>query len=316
MSVQDAEFRQPVRSRTSRLRSSFTKNFSKESDTESGKVETIRKRKVEFLCTIFDLDEVGQSHWPGTETYMAYLESQVQELWCGTSPQPFFSLLGYSNPLEASHCFEILTVIAGAFKSSQKDGVSICEIFDSILTQYHIDPNTQQISQVVRQTGEQAVFAAIGWLSMLYRPTKASDSCFRLNGEAKQVDLKQSHTREGAKRPIAGFLRGLGNLLPYPETRNTGAGRGFGGLIDRNSEQIQMSTLNYYALKRIGNIHIEWVDTLSAHLEFHVFTRTLMLFRFPTCCAVNCLGKEEDHCFDRSVRPFLLPPSPSLSSPR
>ena len=65
--VQDASYPQPVRSRTSWLRSSLTKNLSKESDAGSGKVETIRKRKVEFLCTSFDLREETRANGPASK---------------------------------------------------------------------------------------------------------------------------------------------------------------------------------------------------------------------------------------------------------
>lgn len=243
------------------------------------------------------------SRWPGSNAYLKYLERQVQELWCG-APEAIFTVLGYSCPPELSDCLQFLTAVAKAFKTSEKNGVSISEIWDSVLVQYDVDPDSVQIGRAVRHAGEQAVFAAVGLLSMLYRPIKTQDHAFHLHVEEKQTGLKPRHTSDVAKRPIAGFLRGLGSLLPSPDLTAAGDGGGSWDLKasnDRRSERIHTSTVNYYALKQIGKINIQWVDTLSAHLQFHAFSRTLLVFRYPTFCALNCHGEESDHCFDRRV---------------
>lgn len=242
------------------------------------------------------------SHWPGSNAYLQYIEGQVQELWCEFTPAAF-SVLGYPARFEVSHGLQFLAVVAGLFKDDQKDGISISELCDSVMTQYNVDPDSEEISKEIIHSGEQAIFAAIGWLSMLYKPAKATARSFNLNLEPKQASLKPLHMRDVAKRPVAGFLRGLGNILPSPDPKCGGFGGGAipGASNDGRSQQIYTSTLNYYSLRTIGNINIKWVDTLSAHLEFHTFSRTLMLFRFPSFCALNCLDPEQLHCFDQSV---------------
>ena len=222
---------------------------------------------------------------------MTYIEKQIEELWCETS-EAIFTLLGYPSPLKVWHGLEFVIMTAKVLKCNENHGASISEILDTILVSYNVDSNSREISNVASQSGEQAIFATIGWLTMLYKPAKATGNGFNLQLEVKQASLKPLHARDVSKRPIPGFLRGLGDIMPNPDLRS-------GASNDRRSEQIHTSTLNYYALQHIGNIHVQWVDTLSAHLEFHAFSRTLMLFRFPSFCAINSLTPEQSHCFDQ-----------------
>lgn len=178
---------------------------------------------------------------------------------------------------------EFIANVAETIKSHPLGDPSLNAILDGTLAKYGIKLSASK----TRTSGQHMIFIIVGWLTMLFRPLgpASTDSNFRLLLLDKQSHFKASQGIETSRRPIAGLLRGLGSLLPNVET-----GR---------PDQIHVSRLNVWTLKTIGKINIQWVDTLSAHLDFHPASKTLLLFRFPTFCAVNCLGKEEDHCFDK-----------------
>jgi hypothetical protein len=57
---------------------------------------------------------------------------------------------------------------------------------------------------------------------------------------------------------------------------------------DLYEDMLIASNLNYHTLSKIGHLEIEWVDTLSLHLELHERSSKLRLFAFPSFCAMLC----------------------------
>lgn len=88
-----------------------------------------------------------------------------------------------------------------------------------------------------------------------------------------------------ARRPIHIVFRALQRSLAActwqrPIGNNTGT---------EKSVALFFSTLNYSTLKSIGKIRLDWVNSLSSHLDFDPGTRTLYVFRFPTLCVLSIL---------------------------
>lgn len=114
----------------------------------------------------------------------------------------------------------------------------------------------------------------ICWLTSLVKPARnIAWGNFSISIPAKQPGLITSQSLDNGRLPIAGLLRGFGNLLPILEPNVASS---------QQSDVLHVSTLNFHSVKSFGKINVEWVDTWSAHLDFHPLTRTLLLFRFPT----------------------------------
>jgi hypothetical protein len=74
-------------------------------------------------------------------------------------------------------------------------------------------------------------------------------------------------------QPIFVFLAKFGRLIPEPA-------RDLSGM----SEMITASNICFSVLDQIAGFKIQWVNSLSLHLEFDNIKRILKIFRFPSFC--------------------------------
>ncbi|RFU25599.1 hypothetical protein B7463_g10738, partial [Scytalidium lignicola] len=137
------------------------------------------------------------------------------------------------------------------------------------------------------------VFAVIGWQTMLYQPdirscppiqVSIADDTNGYKGQAR-VSLKQNHI--ACKKPIHEFLLGFGMLLP---PRNFSILESPEDKADFNSlKTTTPDTFNLSLLTSLGEVTIEWTESLACHLEFDKYSKTLFIFRYPSFCLANIL---------------------------
>ena len=158
----------------------------------------------------------------------------------------------------------------------------------------------------------QLTFIALGWLCMLYDPEWAPKEGLlqirrdtRLSGRILRSyrirTIEQGFTQ--ISQPLPTLLRVFGHIVPeLPVTS--------GITYQSNTDYLILSYLNYHTLNKVCNIKIEWVDSLSLHLEFVEAQRVLKLFRFPSFCAMAYFSKGDCAC-----RSLLTGTSTYKSSP-
>ena len=144
----------------------------------------------------------------------------------------------------------------------------------------------------------QLVFMAVGWLSMLYDPDRSPAS-----GKLQIVNDTMGTGRRLRASKIQRFQQDFNQASqPFPTLL-----RVFGAIIPRitppsdmemhrlrDREFLTVSYLSYHTLSRVCKLNIEWVDTLSFHLDFVEQRRTLKLFAFPSFCYMMYTAESED----------------------
>ena len=95
----------------------------------------------------------------------------------------------------------------------------------------------------------------------------------------RRDDIKTTQNIDISKRPLASLLRGFGHLLPTHELA--------ADLDERSSALLHAPSISYYSLKTVGKIRIVWTSALACHLMFQPRDRSLLLFAFPTFCALS-----------------------------
>lgn len=58
------------------------------------------------------------------------------------------------------------------------------------------------------------------------------------------------------------------------------------------TDSLYESSLNIYLLRYFGHVTIQWINTISEHLQFNPANRRLSLFRFPTFCGLLAIHGE------------------------
>jgi hypothetical protein len=66
---------------------------------------------------------------------------------------------------------------------------------------------------------------------------------------------------------------------------------------DLYEDAIIASNVNYWTLSQIGRLRIEWVESLSLHLELHERSSVLRLFAYPSFCALLCEHYQSQETF-------------------
>lgn len=79
------------------------------------------------------------------------------------------------------------------------------------------------------------------------------------------------HSIENIDMPFCQYLSMFGRLIPEVK-------------VMANKEQIVASHICYDTLYKVAEIKIEWVNSLSLHLEFDTVRKTLKVFKFPSFC--------------------------------
>ncbi|RYP55900.1 hypothetical protein DL771_012276 [Monosporascus sp. 5C6A] len=141
------------------------------------------------------------------------------------------------------------------------------------------------------QSAKELIFSILGWQTMLYKPDLLScptggfnilDEMDGYHGEAR-VCLNQSPL--SGKYDLPSFLLGFGMMLPPRDYC------GFDDTDDKklfnNTKVILSKELNVHVLTNVCGVRIQWVDSLSCHLELDRHSGTLFLYRYPSFCVSN-----------------------------
>ncbi len=111
----------------------------------------------------------------------------------------------------------------------------------------------------------------------------------------KETFTKFSQTLENNDQPLTLLLGIFGKIIPRRQRHMT-SGHASPYLLGpqrQDEARIELSLLRYHILKKVANVEVEWVDSLSLHLEFDKSTKTLKLFRLPSLCLLMCCCEDE-----------------------
>lgn len=225
--------------------------------------------------------------------YRWWIYDQVQR-----QPNQLFSTLhGYDPNIDDSWIgsFSIVWQEVSQYMTAAVS-VSIDEIvahlLESDILELGSDPNALIAAKNL-------IFAVIGWQTMLYQADMHScppeqlaiQSQMGVHQGQAHMCLKQNHS--SCKRKMHEFLLGYGLLLP---PRNF---EGLGSVEDKRAfaefKSVSPASFNAYLLSSIGDVTIEWVDSLSCHMEFNSYLNKLFLFRYPSFCLGNIPADESGH---------------------
>ena len=217
------------------------------------------------------------------QAYLKYLKQETKFLGIATF-QPLWHLLGFTTPLTFEHCLRFLTELAAVFRNNIQDGISVDETILLVLGRF--DSSQDILDNEIRACARQAVFCGVAWLTMIFQPSlNACDSCdFSIDMPLGREGLRSNQSIENTRRPIVSLVREFGGFLPSIEGISSGVDLSLFNLL-------YASNLNFASLRLVGKIRIKWTKTLGCHLMFEPLSRTLLLFSFPTLCALSCLER-------------------------
>lgn len=138
------------------------------------------------------------------------------------------------------------------------------------------------------QSAKELIFSILGWQTMLYKPDVLScaiggfnilDEMDGYQGEARVCLTQSPHS---GKHDLPSFLLGFGMMLP---PRDHCA---FDDVDDKKlfhkTRAITTKDLNAHVLTKVCGVKLQWIDSLSCHLELDRHSGTLFLYRYPSFC--------------------------------
>ncbi|KUJ15902.1 uncharacterized protein LY89DRAFT_98574 [Mollisia scopiformis] len=225
-----------------------------------------------------------------------YLESRVRNFSrtpLGQSLIPFISVEG--SPINGQSgvvisIYQILVIIAREVVSG---GTSINTIAQRVMD---LKPETRSASPY---RVYKFIFKCIAMITLLFDASDdMASSKLQLQlpnaSSRKKSRFKQSSIWIRMECPISDTSGGtmdmdidhlmshFGNLAPSRSYPSLGHNQ------DLYKNTIIASNLNYHTLSKIGKLTIEWVESLSLHLELHERTSVVRVFQFPSFCALVC----------------------------
>ncbi|PMD58304.1 uncharacterized protein K444DRAFT_442681 [Hyaloscypha bicolor E] len=272
--------------------------------------ESLSDAQNSFLAEILGL-ELGEK--PREELkdacawYMNFLEFKIRQAWKSLFIPVLRGTIGNEqapppNSEDFSLTFEILKTIAEALR---RENLALTDILDKLYNE-----NLFKEADGDRSHANQLVFAALGWISSLYSARHDPDpmklqinlpdstssvpesphTARRRRRSKKETFTHFSHTQENNDQPLNTLLGSFGKVIPQRQ-RQWVSGRVSPASINpvrHDDDWIELSLLCFHALNKVANVKIEWVDSLSLHLEFDNKTKVLKVFRLPSLCLLMC----------------------------
>jgi hypothetical protein len=169
------------------------------------------------------------------------------------------------------------------------DDIAGTLIGDDILSVNHI--------YEARLSAKLLVFSILGLQTMLYKPDLTAsatgqfcivDETDGYHGEAR---LSLSQPPPLSQYDLPKFLRKFGMMLPpgnYCPFKD-----GYKKRLFERTRAVNPKGLNAHVLTKVCGVRIQWVDSLSCHLELDRESGTLFLYRYPSFCVwnISALGK-------------------------
>ncbi|KAG9241122.1 hypothetical protein BJ878DRAFT_536715 [Calycina marina] len=182
-----------------------------------------------------------------------------------------------------------------------QDNLSIDEIQQKLIEEgiHLLDSDSFDVLRAQRRL----VFAMLGWQSMLFLPAfdsrrSSSLNIYRAPGQPNSglVFDDWSVSIGLTDRPLAILLKAFGNLLP---DRSSSSDNVASELWKQafSWTSLSPSDVNAYLLHTLLRLNIQWVDTLSLHLDYDKSTRSLSIFRHPSFCVAMLQSKGAIYSF-------------------
>ena len=204
--------------------------------------------------------------------------------------------------------------------AQRNDGASIDEIVEYVQDAGLFDPLKESLG-----AQRLLIFAILGWQSMLYQAAfnvcSVQELAIHRDSYQPQSGLVFDTYRVAADlsdRPLSVLLKAFGNLLPARSSGTTQLASETGKLAT-SWHPLYPNETNAYLLHVLLHVNIQWVDSLSLHLDYDKSSKTLSLFSYPSFClemlhthgAIYSFASIEGPCADpransEDISQFLL----------
>ena len=267
-----------------------------------------------FFQVLLHQDDVARSQEAEADRILAacvvwygkFLECRFRGAWTTVTREALRNLDPRCNvpqPGEIGTVYGFMSVVARLLLEVGHRGLAISDISDQAA---NIRLFKDQ-KDAERAIPNQLVFAAVGWLSespgsfsylaksnasflvaMLYDPEPIQrPGQLKVRQVIGSMPRPRARTRpgrtfiryvqegfDGFDQPLFVYLRKFGHLIPEI------------GVIPKVNELIIVSHVCFAMLDKVADVKIEWVNSLSLHLEFDNVRRVLKIFRFPSFCVL------------------------------
>ncbi|ETI19372.1 hypothetical protein G647_09204 [Cladophialophora carrionii CBS 160.54] len=190
-----------------------------------------------------------------------------------------------------------------------QDQPTIDSLLEGLVTSGLLEGNHVQQSFNAHR---QIVFFAVGSITSLFTPEMpdqgTQDLCFRIRAERTKIFTSMSLPIQIAERPLSELIQAMGTSLTPTKRSRQAVHDSLDLSVAHLAQCFSVSHLNGNVLRSVGGISVEWVDSISAHLDFDVVHKRLFLFRSPSFCEVSCsqdsaVARVLESLYDEWTRP-------------
>lgn len=243
-----------------------------------------------FLASAISKDHDTFSLSVGLRAFANYAEHLLADPQCAFARELVITLERQElGQVQSDHLIDVASRVLHILKEKPDSSTSIDDVVTGLFAFYGTD---MHLAAKNRRAAQRFVFLAIGIASTLYKPDVSTPTAlFQVCKPNQEGRTSMTADVNTARRPIPALLRQLGALSfnRPPSQEHIQAVRG----EDSNDEALPTADLSFSALRHVGKISIEWVDSLDAHLNFRLEQQKLFLFRFPSLCAAAYLSGDE-----------------------
>ncbi|KAK0610363.1 hypothetical protein B0T17DRAFT_110878 [Bombardia bombarda] len=241
--------------------------------------------------------------YPGARSVCCYLETCFLPL-LSDEYAVVWHQLDRQRPRVAADCWRLFSDTCAAVRNSQDESTSIEDVWKRVCAQNMgpLSPSTPSPSPSPRRGGPPlshkafdacyiSVFSILCWATMALQP-KLSWSDFKeqpgLMVCPRGLDHDFQPIQSSVQRPIHAIFRQFCRAMSRSRWR-----RPIGEARTERPAALEVACLNFASLRDIAKINPLWVSDLASHLDFDATTRQLSVYRFPTFCALSCVGEEK-----------------------
>ncbi|KAJ4263558.1 hypothetical protein NW762_006377 [Fusarium torreyae] len=181
---------------------------------------------------------------------------------------------------------------------SRGEVVNLTELAESLVNEDLVTRDAARFPHI-----KQLVFATLGWVSMLYVPSKDYiDGNLAIQVRSGSINSRRLHTwvrPEQAMESITGSLRDVLRDFSNDIRGPLSCIRDTAGPAEM--DVLKATNLNFFVLAKLGGLRIIWVDSICMHLELDRREKAVMIFQHPSICALMCSAGDKGMYLDKAA---------------